>query len=809
MNKKFLISIIVLFCVGFAIAQPPEKFARQKVEILKSQLNRTIEDTTRISLMNQIGKNHIELSESDSCKKYALLALQLTNELLDLNKNSTSSKSYLKLKAGALENLGLALTYQNVNLALDTLNSALSQWQKAGDKKGTASAYWSISQTYSLKGMHFKALEYLDLSLAIYQQLGDQKMVARTWFYIGLEKRYAGNYGDALESNMNALKIGMEIKDTLTITDVLLANAFNYLRIEEYAEAIKNQNDALRIFQIQKDSVGIATAYNDMGVTYMRAGKLGEALTHHELALAMRKNLSDVVSLANSYSYISAILIAQEKLEEARLNSLEALRYLEQVNDLHFLVDEYLTLGDINRDLERYDTALVYYQTASRLSTENKIPGALAMSLTSIAGIYRLQRKNQAAIRTLREAEEIVLETDWKNRMNIYKSLTQNFVDNADYKSAFESEVLFRQMADSMTRGEKIEKVTKLTQKLIFENKRALQQASQEKALSLQQEQLKTQKLARNISMGALMIALLFAVLIFWRFREKRKLNIALEKSLDDLKSTQNQLIQSEKMASLGELTAGIAHEIQNPLNFVNNFSEVSDELIDEMNEELESGGINEAIEISRDLKENLKRIIHHGKRADAIVKGMLQHSRASGTSKEPTDINVLADEYLRLAYHGLRAKDRTFNASFHSDLDQSIGKITIIPQEIGRVLLNLITNAFYACNAKKQVVQTDEQIAYSPTVTISTKKYLDGNYSGSISEGAHIEIKVIDNGSGIPESVREKIFQPFFTTKPVGEGTGLGLSLSFDIVRAHGGSLTVKSVEGEGTEFTINLPII
>ena len=808
MNKKFLISIIIAFSLGFATAQPTGKFGERKAEVLKSRLNQNIQDTTRIRLLNQIARIHIDHFESDSCRKYALLALNQSNQFLDLKENAATTRFYLKQNAAALENLGLALTFQNVSIALDTLSSALNQWKEVADKKGIASVYWSISQAYSLKGMHFKALEYLDLSLATYQELGDQKMVARIWFYIGLEKRYAGNYGDALESNMNALEIGMEIMDTLTITDVLLANAFNYLRVEEYSEALKNQNEALRIFQIQKDSIGIATAYNDMGVTYMRAGKLKEALTHHKLALAMRKNLRDVVSLANSYNYISDILIDQRKLEEARLNSLEALKYLKQVNDLHYLVDAYLTLGDIYRDMQQYDTAMVYYRTANRLSAENKIPGSLAMSLTSIARIYRLQGNSLEAIKALREAEQSVLETDWENRMDIYKSLTQIFVDNADYKSAYENEVLFRQMADSMTRGEKIEKVTKLTQKFIFENKRALQRASQEKALILQQEQLKTQKLARNISFGALVIALLFAVLIFSRFREKRKLNIALEKSLDDLKSTQNQLVQSEKMASLGELTAGIAHEIQNPLNFVNNFSEVSSELIDEMNAELAAGEINEAIEISQDLKENLNRIIHHGKRADAIVKGMLQHSRSSGTTKEPTDINELADEYLRLAYHGLRAKDKTFNAAFHTDLDQSIGKITIIPQEIGRVLLNLITNAFYACNAKKQVSATELQPDYSPTVTISTKKHADGNYSQSISEGPHIEIKVKDNGNGIPESVREKIFQPFFTTKPVGEGTGLGLSLSFDIVRAHGGSLTVKSVEGEGSEFTINLPI-
>jgi len=276
-----------------------------------------------------------------------------------------------------------------------------------------------------------------------------------------------------------------------------------------------------------------------------------------------------------------------------------------------------------------------------------------------------------------------------------------------------------------------------------------------------------------------------------------------IEKAYTELKSTQSQLIQSEKMASLGELTAGIAHEIQNPLNFVNNFSEVSNELIDEMNEEIEKGDLEEVKAIAKDIKQNLEKINHHGKRADAIVKGMLQHSRSSSGQKELTDINALSDEYLRLAYHGLRAKDKSFNATMHTDFDESIGNINVFPQDIGRVILNLITNAFYAVTDKKktllQACLPDRQAegdSYKPTVSVSTKKV----------NGA-IEICVSDNGNGIPLKVLDKIFHPFFTTKPTGEGTGLGLSLSYDIVKTHNGELKVNTKEGEGTNFTIILP--
>ena len=267
-----------------------------------------------------------------------------------------------------------------------------------------------------------------------------------------------------------------------------------------------------------------------------------------------------------------------------------------------------------------------------------------------------------------------------------------------------------------------------------------------------------------------------------------------LRNTLDNLKSTQAQLIQSEKMASLGELTAGIAHEIQNPLNFVNNFSEVNTELVDEAGQAMDKGNINEAKTILDDIKENEKKISHHGKRADAIVKGMLQHSHSGSGVKEPTDINALVDEYLRLAYHGLRAKDKTFNAKFETDLDKTIEKINVVPQDIGRVLLNLINNAFYAVTEKGKQVNG----VYEPTVSVSTKK-LDRK----------IAIKVKDNGNGIPQKVLDKIFQPFFTTRPTGEGTGLGLSLSYDIIKAHGGEIKVQTKEGEASEFIIQLPSI
>jgi two-component system, NtrC family, sensor kinase len=330
-----------------------------------------------------------------------------------------------------------------------------------------------------------------------------------------------------------------------------------------------------------------------------------------------------------------------------------------------------------------------------------------------------------------------------------------------------------------------------------------------------QQEIIEVEKAYQNkikmyALLGGLIVLLVVAAMFYRNSVNQKKSRILLqqqknelEQSLRQLSTTQTQLVQAEKMASLGELTAGIAHEIQNPLNFVNNFSEVSTELVKEMVQEVEKGNTDEVKAIANDVVQNLEKINHHGQRAADIVKGMLQHSRSSSGVKEPTDINALADEYVRLAYHGLRAKDKSFNATMKTDFDETIGNINIIPQDIGRVILNLITNAFYAVNEKSKQGIAD----YEPTVSVSTKRV-----------NGHVEIKVADNGNGIPPNILDKIFQPFFTTKPTGQGTGLGLSLSYDIVtKGHGGELKVETLyaqaaaqagkEGKGSTFIVSLP--
>jgi len=486
----------------------------------------------------------------------------------------------------------------------------------------------------------------------------------------------------------------------------------------------------------------------NIGRLYWEKGELDSALFYEDEAEEIARN-------SGREKYLSGILLFKANIYASKRDTARSLNYLYEgirsgilQNNLDGLIRGYRELTRYYLSKGNKDSSLYY--AFKQLDISQKMGGVSAfgyhigVAYENLYLVYQLRNQNDSAYK--------------------YLALTQR-------------------TNDSINRA-KIESLAEF-QKLTLNEQQRLQNAEKEKIAY--QNKIRTFVLLVGIG-----VLLLLAIIFYRNNRQKHKAKIKIEQAYDHLKATQQQLIQSEKMASLGELTAGIAHEIQNPLNFVNNFSEVSNELIDEMNNELSKGDMEEARIIAGDIKQNLEKINHHGKRADAIVKGMLQHSRSSNGVKEPTDINALADEYLRLAYHGLRAKDKSFNAAMKTDFDESIGNINIIPQDIGRVILNLINNAFYAVDEKKKSGVNN----YEPTVSISTKKT-----NGSV------EIKVNDNGNGIPQKVLDKIFQPFFTTKPTGQGTGLGLSLSYDIVKTHGGELKVETKEGEGSVFAITLP--
>jgi two-component system, NtrC family, sensor kinase len=512
----------------------------------------------------------------------------------------------------------------------------------------------------------------------------------------------------------------------------------------------------------------------------------------------------------------------------------QALQMSEFVQDPIRIILANLGLGRTYMDLNRIDSALLFEQQAERISLQSGKTDFLSPIL-SYSGLLHLKKGNpeRALQHFYRGIEEGIKSGNRGGQAQNYFHLTNYYLTQNEKDSALIYAVKFERLMQilgsvslsTVDKGRAYENLYKayelnnkpdsaykyqglalITNRKIYQDK--INSLAEFQNLSFQ-EQMRLQNLEKENEayqnkvfaytvLFGLLVFIFISFILFKNNKQKQKANKVLEDTLVNLKSTQAQLIQSEKMASLGELTAGIAHEIQNPLNFVNNFSEVSNELISELKVEsskVESErdkGLED--EILNDIAQNLTKINHHGKRASDIVKGMLEHSRTSTGQKEATDINALCDEYLRLAYHGLKAKNKDFNATMETHFDPNLPKIDIIPQDIGRVILNLINNAFYAVNERNK--QGEE--GYQPLVSITTQ----------LRANSQLLIAVKDNGSGIPEAIKEKIFQPFFTTKPTGQGTGLGLSLSYDIVKAHGGELKVDTKEGQGSEFIIQLPI-
>jgi two-component system NtrC family sensor kinase len=445
----------------------------------------------------------------------------------------------------------------------------------------------------------------------------------------------------------------------------------------------------------------------------------------------------------------------------------------KKLNPPGMLENSYRVLGLIARKKKNYQEALDYYRRDTGLAD-------------GLAEVYDELKQIDSAIYYAKIGLELATQKHFPPNIITCSSILARLYKETNPKLAYNYLQMSSAAKDTLystNRAKEVEERSLAKQKVQFQKE-------------TQEANFRNRTI--QISLFALAAVFLVSTLLFLRSnRIKQNANRKLEKAYADLKATQAQLIQSEKMASLGELTAGIAHEIQNPLNFVNNFSELNQELANELKSELAKGNIVAAEAIAGDIIQNEEKIIHHGKRADAIVKGMLQHSRTSTGQKEPTDINALADEYLRLAYHGLRAKDKTFNAKLETDFDNNVGKINVIPQDIGRVLVNLINNAFYAASLPSEGGFSSSDRNKTPTIWLNTKRIDD-----------KVLIIVKDNGPGIPQKILDKIFQPFFTTKPTGQGTGLGLSLAYDIVNAHGGELKVETKEGEGTEFIIQLPI-
>ena len=605
----------------------------------------------------------------------------------------------------------------------------------------------------------------------------------------------------------NRLALARKNKIPLAEAAALISKAYQYNAIGKYSDAFRNLTEALRIAEDPK-TVEVegwnVTQYPITGVNK----QILISTIHHVLGGVMR----------NAANY-----------EEEIIQLKKAVQIASQINHPDRQMTGNMNLGSAYLKMGQLDSALYYAKAAQVLSNNPLAQGYIGNNLLTIGDIFLAKgdvteakknyyeglsaankQNNQVDVANLNHKlfriylmagnKDSVLSYALKNQLKIasvqgvgyrensigvgYEDLSLAYQLNNMYDSAYKYQGLALVTKDSLYKVQ-IKSIADF-QKLTLGEAIRLE--------NLEKEKIQTQSKIRIYGLlSGLAILSIIGFILYRNNRQKQKANKVLETTLTNLKSTQSQLIQSEKMASLGELTAGIAHEIQNPLNFVNNFSEVSKELLAEMKDELAIGNWQFANEIASDVEQNLEKIHHHGKRADAIVKGMLQHSRTSTGQKEPTDINALCDEYLRLAYHGLKARDNSFEASFHFEPDNTLPKVNVVPQDMGRVLLNLINNAFQAV----QMVETQciASLPFAPTVTVSTKNH-----------GGHIGISVRDNGPGIPDAIKDKIFQPFFTTKPTGQGTGLGLSLSYDIVKAHGGELKVETKVGEGSIFIITL---
>ncbi len=638
----------------------------------------------------------------------------------------------------------------------------------------------SIATNYAFFPENYRsdsALYYAQTALALQQ--GVMKSPAyKSWIKEGLAPQLIhiqellatllhsfGNYSKSLALRFENLNLAETQDDPFLKIDVMRGIGDDYTAMRDYENALHYGSlmlTSLADIARQEKDPGLRFTMEKWSANYLRASAY-YYLDSIDAALSVAKKMFlGVPSSADPYPLARGALLMADIFAKKKGDQMTALQYYRLATTYAGRMAAYQMIAkadmgtaQVFKNIGRFDSSLYY------------------------------ARKSMVFFQTNTESVQAWGENSDTYIAEISPMLAALYKETNQLDSAYKYLDLSVEIKDRLYNETKIRQF----QMLGFNEENRRKELANEKIAAA--EDFKT-----NIKLIGLVASLLsIAVVAFILYRnnkQKQQANKVLEDALSNLQTTQAQLIQSEKMASLGELTAGIAHEIQNPLNFVNNFSEVNKELIGEMKAELFSGNTGAAVAIANDLEQNLEKINHHGKRADSIVKGMLQHSRASKGIKEPTDINKLADEYLRLAFHGLRAKDKSFNATIKTSFEPSEIKINVIPQDIGRALLNIFNNAFFAVDEKKKSGIEN----YNPTLSFSTKKI-----------GDTVELRIADNGNGIPTQLLDKIFQPFFTTKPTGQGTGLGLSLAYDIIKAHGGDIKVESKDREGSEFIIHLP--
>ncbi|HLO80921.1 MAG TPA: tetratricopeptide repeat protein [Chitinophagaceae bacterium] len=629
-------------------------------------------------------------------------------------------------------------------------------------KKGEALALKWIGMYYFDKDSYLKAQDYWDNSLRVYKEAHDVKGQSNLLGNLGLIMINLDEKDRAEEYFKQALALAIQSRDT--VRQAAITNNIAIIYYNQPGEddlALHWYKQAYLLSTYTKNTYAGASHIFNIATIYYQKGNYDSSLYY--LNKAKDINPKTVFIESNIYATLGDNLYKKKLYAEAITNYEKALVIANKNNIVYQLANTNLGLANAHLELKQYPLALKYFSDTRAISSEQQFPYQLKQSISGIAETYY--------------------------RMN-------------DLKKAFQYQKLASSVIDSIG-GAHADSLQSFQQmRLDFhKNKDSSVYAKEKDLLNLRIDKIQTQSQFRTFAfIAVIVLALTVLSFLYYNNREKQKTNAILtdqkaelEKTLTQLKSTQSKLILSEKMASLGQLTAGIAHEIQNPLNFVNNFSELNGEMLEELKTEMISNNHKEAMSIVDNLIENTTKLTHHGKRADSIVKGMLQHSRSGTAGKECTEINKLSDEFLRISYQGLRAKDKDFTAEFHTEYDQRIHEIPITPQDMGRVMLNLYNNAFYAMEQKRKLNGND----YSPILHVKTEL-----------ADHHVNITVKDNGVGIPRQNLDKVFQPFFTTKPTGDGSGLGLSISYDIIKGYGGEIHANSEEGSSTEIKICLPV-
>ena len=788
-------------------------------------------------------------------------------------KRLSEEYTYKSGLAYATRNIGVSHRYlSNLEKALSVSYHALEMFQKIEDKSGEAQAYVSIGAIYYYMGDYDRSSEFFLKGLRFSEESGNKDALA--YAYNGAGYNYGvvfGDYKKGLEFLKKALTLSKEAGSPKDLEPrVLDSMAETYMLSGQMEKAFKVSLQCLKIAEETSQKMMKGDALFTIGFQFFLQNKYKESKDYFLQSFANAREIKFKFGEADCLLHLGKIALLQSDSEQAKGFLSESLSLAEDIkakgiiyqvheglaelyekeNDIQKFAHHYKLFNQIKSEVikdaqenkEKYLNTQFEIEKLQREAEINRLTNVvmkekneeLEQSYNSISVLSKIGQDITSTLDL-----DTILNTVYQNVNELMNAtvfgigIYREEDHTIEYRLAIEEGKRYQPYKREMSDKSQLAVWCIENKKDVFINdieneySKYLQNIDYTIPSTMLLEDGSAPKNPNSVIYLPLQVKNKIIGLISIQAYDKNAytnhhLDILktlasytaaalynatsfedLQHTLSELKLTQQQLVHSEKMASLGELTAGIAHEIQNPLNFVNNFSEVSNELIDEMNEELDNGDIEEAKAISVDIKQNLEKITHHGKRADSIVKGMLQHSRSSNGKKEATNINALADEYLRLAYHGLRAKDKSFNAQLVTDFDESITTVDVIPQDLGRVVLNLLTNAFYACAERSRSAVNEKQKSglknYEPIVSISTKKVKDT-----------LEIKVMDNGNGMSNSVKEKIFQPFFTTKPTGQGTGLGLSMSYDIItKGHGGELKVESAENQGTTFRIILPLI